>query len=79
MTERGGRVFPAEGGGQRVLDALLILCKKGGVRILRESPVRSLKLRNGRVERLVTAIEELEAERYIVTTGGKSYVAPGRT
>lgn len=79
VTERGGRVFPAEGGGQRVLDALLILCKKGGVRILRESPVRSLKLRNGRVERLVTAIEELEAERYIVTTGGKSYPRTGST
>ena len=79
VTERGGRVFPAEGGGQRVLDALLILCKKGGVRILRESPVRSLKIRNGRVERLVTAIEELEAERYIVTTGGKSYPRTGST
>ena len=63
VTERGGRVFPTEGGGQRVLDALLILCKKGGVRILRESPVRSLKIRNGRVERLVTAIEELEIGR----------------
>lgn len=79
VTERGGRVFPAEGGGQRVLDALLILCKKGGVRILRESPVRSLKIRNGRVERLVTAIEELEADRYIVTTGGKSYPRTGST
>ena len=79
VTERGGRVFPAEGGGQRVLDALLILCKKGGVRILRESPVRSLKLRGGRVERIVTAIEELEADRYIVTTGGKSYPRTGST
>ena len=79
VTERGGRVFPAEGGGQRVLDALLILCKKGGVRILRESPVRSLKLRGGRVERIVTAIEELEADRYIVTTGGKSYPKTGST
>ncbi len=79
VTERGGRVFPAEGGGQRVLDALLILCKKGGVRILRNSPVRSLKVHGGRVERLVTAIEELEAGRYIVATGGKSYPRTGST
>ena len=79
VAERGGRIFPAEGGGQRVLDALLILCKKGGVRILRNSPVRSLKVRDGRVERIVTAIEELEAGRYIVTTGGKSFPRTGST
>lgn len=79
VVERGGRIFPAEGGGQRVLDALLILCKKGGVRILRNSPVRTLKMRNGRIERIVTAIEELEADRYIVATGGKSYPKTGST
>ncbi|RRD66243.1 NAD(P)/FAD-dependent oxidoreductase [Fretibacterium sp. OH1220_COT-178] len=79
VVERGGRIFPAEGGGQRVLDALLILCKKGGVRILRNSPVRTLKMRNGRIERIVTAIEELEADRYIVATGGKSYPRTGST
>lgn len=79
VTERGGRVFPAEGGGQRVLNALLMLCRKFGVRILRSSPVRSLKVRDGRVERLITEVEELEANRFIVATGGKSYPRTGST
>jgi predicted Rossmann fold flavoprotein len=81
LVERGNRVFPdvspANTGAQRVLDALLIYCKKGKVRILRRSPVRSLKVKNGRVERLVTAAEELFAGRYIVATGGKSYPKTG--
>jgi predicted Rossmann fold flavoprotein len=81
LVERGSRVFPdvlpANTGAQRVLDTLLIYCKKGKVRILRRSPVRSLKVKNGRVERLVTAAEELFADRYILATGGKSYPKTG--
>ncbi|NLL36259.1 MAG: NAD(P)/FAD-dependent oxidoreductase [Fretibacterium sp.] len=79
VTERGGRVFPTEGGGQRVLDMLLLQCKKYGVHILRSSPIRALKFRDGRVERLISALEELEAERYIIATGGKSYPKTGST
>ena len=89
VEERGKRVFPvplkskSEGkdisGGQRVLNMLLVLCKKGNVRILRSSPVRGLRVKGGRVRCLVTEIEELEAERYIVATGGKSYPRTGST
>ena len=89
IEERGKRIFPAplkvgpEGrdvsGGQRVLNLFLRLCKKGGVRILRNAPVRALKARDGRVRGLVTEREELEAGRYIVATGGKSYPCTGST
>ena len=83
-TERGSRVFPdlppgATGGAQKVLDSLLLYCKKGGVRILRKSPVKTLKLKNGRIDRVVTGIEELSADRYILATGGKSYPKTGST
>jgi predicted Rossmann fold flavoprotein len=86
-TERGSRVFPDDagagggagekGGAQRVLDALLLYCKKGTVRFLRRSPVRAVKVRSGRVERVVTGVEELMAGRYILATGGKSYPKTG--
>ncbi|MDR2178910.1 MAG: NAD(P)/FAD-dependent oxidoreductase [Synergistaceae bacterium] len=87
-TERGNRVFPdipdkscetTPGGAQRVLDCLMLYCKKGKVRILRRSAVTALKVRNGRVERIVTNVEELSADRYILATGGKSYPKTGST
>ena len=90
VMERGRRIFPVVptpqaggrrpvSGGQRILDTLLMLCKKGGVRILRNSPIRTLKVRDGRVLRLITATEELEADSYVVATGGKSYPRTGST
>ena len=83
-TERGNRIFPdfpeePARGAQRVLDCLLAYCKKGNVRILRKSAVKTLKVKNGRVERLVTNVEELSADRYILATGGKSYPKTGST
>ncbi|MDR1733084.1 MAG: NAD(P)/FAD-dependent oxidoreductase [Synergistaceae bacterium] len=82
IVERGNRVFPdlppgSLEGAQRVLECLLRRCKKGGVRILRSSPVRGLRFREGRVERLVTAVEELTADRFILATGGKSFPKTG--
>ncbi|MDR1377632.1 MAG: NAD(P)/FAD-dependent oxidoreductase [Synergistaceae bacterium] len=84
-VERGNRVFPdlppeeATQGAQKVLNCLLLYCKKGKVRILRKSPVQAMKLKNGRVDRLVTAVEELTADRYILATGGQSYPKTGST
>ncbi|MDR1621009.1 MAG: NAD(P)/FAD-dependent oxidoreductase [Synergistaceae bacterium] len=84
-TERGNRIFPAlppeksAQGAQRVLDCLLVYCKKGNVRILRRSEVKALKVKNKRIERIVTNIEELSADRCIVATGGKSYPKTGST
>jgi predicted Rossmann fold flavoprotein len=84
-VERGNRVFPDDGpaarkiGAQRVLDCLLFYCKRGNVRILRKSPVKALKVKNGRIERVVTGVEELSAGRYILATGGKSYPKTGST
>jgi len=88
-VERGNRVFPHDesaageaykkNGAQRILDCLLLYCKKGGVRILRNSPVRAVKVKNSRIEYIVTGIEELSAGRYILATGGKSYPETGST
>jgi predicted Rossmann fold flavoprotein len=84
-AERGNRIFPAlppaeaTRGARKVLDCLLLYCKKGNVRILRKSTVKALKIKNSRIERIVTNIEELSADRYILATGGKSYPKTGST
>lgn len=82
VVERGNRVFPdpaTAGGAQRVLDCLLLYCKRGRVRVLRNSPIRALGFKNGRFERAVTPVEELFADRCILATGGKSYPKTGST
>ncbi|MBQ3446489.1 MAG: NAD(P)/FAD-dependent oxidoreductase [Synergistaceae bacterium] len=77
--ERGRRIFPREGGSQRVLDALLMQCRKNGVKIMRSTPVKALKIRGGHVEFALTENDEYTAGKYIITTGGKSYPATGST
>ncbi|MBQ6773071.1 MAG: NAD(P)/FAD-dependent oxidoreductase [Synergistaceae bacterium] len=79
IEERGKRIFPAEGGSQKILDKLLLECKKGGVRIFRNTPVKALRVRNSRVECVITERDELRADKYIIATGGKSYPDTGST
>lgn len=79
VEERGKRIFPKEGGSRKVLDRLLLECKKGHVNILRSSPVKSLKINEHKVEYIITDSDELKAEKYIIATGGKSYPRTGST
>lgn len=79
VEERGKRVFPKEGGSQKVLDRLLLECKKNRVKIFRSSPVKSLKLRDSHIEYVITESDELRADKYIIATGGKSYPRTGST
>ena len=79
VEERGKRIFPKEGGSQKVLDRLLLECKKNNVKILRSSPVKGLKLKDGRVNYIITDTNEYSADKYIIATGGKSYPRTGST
>ncbi len=79
VLERGKRVFPKEGGSQRVLDALLMQCKKYGVKIMRGVTVKALKVKGRHIDYVVTDSNEYAADKYIVATGGKSYPKTGST
>ena len=79
VEERGKRIFPKEGGSQRVLDALLMQCRKNGVRIMRSTPVQGLKVKNNHIDRLIAGNDEYSAGKYIITTGGMSYPKTGST
>lgn len=77
--ERGKRIFPREGGSQLVLDALLMQCRKNGVKIMRSTPVKALKISAGHVDFVLTENDEYTAGKYIIATGGKSYPKTGST
>ncbi|MBQ7155589.1 MAG: NAD(P)/FAD-dependent oxidoreductase [Synergistaceae bacterium] len=79
VEERGRRIFPKEGGSQKVLDRLLLECKKNGVKIFRSTPVKSLKVKNGHIDYIITGNDEVTAAKYIIATGGKSYPRTGST
>ena len=79
VEERGKRIFPKEGGSQRVLDALLMQCRKYGVRIMRQTSVQGLKVKNNHIDNLIAGNDEYSAGKYIITTGGMSYPKTGST
>ncbi len=79
IEERGKRVFPASGGGQRILDTLIMQCRKYNVKIFRSNPVKALKIKDSRVNYIITENEEISADKFIIATGGKSYPKTGST
>ncbi|MBQ3695318.1 MAG: aminoacetone oxidase family FAD-binding enzyme [Synergistaceae bacterium] len=79
VEERGKRIFPVEGGSKKVLDMLILQCKKYGVKIMRDTPVKALKVKNGHIEYIITGNNEYSADKYIIATGGKSYPKTGST
>ena len=79
MEERGKRIFPKDGGSKRVLESLLMQCKKYHVSIIRNTPVKAFRVRNHRIEYVITESDEVHAGKYILATGGKSYPRTGST
>lgn len=80
VTERGGRVFPASGRAQDVVDGLVAWIRERGVKMKTGSAVEGLLQENDRV----TGVRmkdggEHGAEAVIVVTGGVSYPATGST
>ena len=79
IEERGKRIFPKAGGSQKVLDRLLLECKKNNVKIIRNSPVKAIKIKNKKIDYVITQNDEIIADKYIIATGGKSYPKTGST
>ena len=82
LTERGGRVFPAEGQAQDVVDALVGWIGERGVTLRTRSPVERLLVEEGRV--VGVQMSRPRGETYlgdavIIATGGASYPATGST
>ncbi len=95
VTERGGRVFPASGQAQDMVDALVRWVNELGVHLVTRAPVERLLVENHRIwgvqtSRTSATLGEPGSERpasgrayygdaVILATGGASYPATGST
>jgi predicted Rossmann fold flavoprotein len=80
VTERGGRVFPASGQAQDVVDALVRWVRDQGVTLRTRSPVERLVIEDEQVVGVqVFRGPVYRADAVIVATGGASYPATGST
>jgi predicted Rossmann fold flavoprotein len=78
VTERGGRVFPASGRAQDVVDALVTWVRKEGVTLRPQSVVDQLIVESGRVTGVkVKGGGVHSCDAVVVVTGGASYPATG--
>jgi predicted Rossmann fold flavoprotein len=80
VTERGGRVFPASGRAEDVVDALTSWTETGGVTLRTRSPVERLAVQGHRTVGVrVQAGRVYQADAVVIATGGVSYPATGST
>lgn len=79
VVERGGRVFPASGKAQDVVDALVGWARREGARVRCDTPVRGLLVEAGRVGGVETDGGVVPADAVIIAVGGASYTGTGST
>lgn len=80
VTERGGRVFPADKRATDVVKALVGWCRQAGVSIKTDQTVTGLlRAAEGRLAGVQTVDGPVQARSVVVATGGKSYPATGST
>ena len=78
--ERGNRIFPVSDKSQDVLNALIKELKKNNVQIREDSPVEKILVKDGIVKGIVLKNkQEIEADKVILATGGRSYPGTGST
>ena len=76
-VERGGRVFPESDRSQDVLNALLGLLKELKVKIITNMEAISIIEKNGHAIGVKTKNSNINADKIILATGGKSYPVTG--
>ena len=78
--ERGNRIFPVSDSAQDVLNALIKELKKNNVQIREDSAVEKIVVKDGIVKGIVLKNkQEIDADKVILATGGKSYPGTGST
>src|SRR3989339_434225 len=77
-VEGDKRVFPKSGQAADVLKILSAYLKESKVEVRLDSPVKALVKTGDKIEKIVLAGGgEIRADKYIITTGGRSYPATG--
>lgn len=79
-VERGERIFPESDRARDVLNALVKYMRQGEVEIMTNAQVKNILVEKKAIKKIVLEDgQELEAEKYIICTGGKSYPLTGST
>ncbi len=79
-VERGNRVFPVSDHSADVLGILKKYLNKNKVEIRLNSPVKKIMLNKNKIEKIILENnEEIVADNYLISTGGKSYPTTGST
>lgn len=78
-TERGNRVFPVSDKSVDIADALVLTCKKNGVKFVRGEAAEILVKDNSVTGVLLKNGDEIKSDAVILATGGKSYPLTGST
>ena len=76
-VERGGRIFPQSDNAQDVVLALKNELKKYGVKIVYNTSLKDLIIKEGVLVGIKTDNGEYIADKFIICTGGKSYKVTG--
>ena len=76
-TEAGNRVFPASDSANEILQALKKELVKNKVKILYNSEVKDIKIKENKITKIILQNGEILANKYILATGGKSYPQTG--
>lgn len=79
-VERGDRVFPFSEKSQDIFNALISWVERNNVKIIKNTSVKDLIVKDGKVEGVfVSENEKYYAPKVILSTGGASYPATGST
>ena len=77
-VERGDRIFPAHGQAKQVLNALRSYMKKTNVEVRTNNRVKRIVQKDNKINKMVLGDNsKIEANKFIVCTGGKSYPKTG--
>jgi predicted Rossmann fold flavoprotein len=79
VTERGGRVFPASGRAQDVVDAMVVWAKQQGAQTRTGTTVDALLVEAGGIVGVRAGKDTFRAPCVILATGGSSYPGTGST
>lgn len=78
-VEKNGRVFPVSDDAIDVLSTLTRYLKDNGVEIITEAEVTGFEFAQNRISGVKIEGKTIFADKFILTTGGKSYPATGST
>ena len=77
--ERGNRIFPVTDRASDVLNALIKKLKNQKVKIITNTSVKEILVKDNKVIGVKTENDEYKADKIILATGGKSYPTTGST